>query len=252
MWQEEKRSMTIQFWQPGGGDHGRCLTAREDGPVDLDECLLVVLPDQRPRLRERVLGGAVGRGGGRQPEHGVHVGVAEPRQQPPRRESAQDAAPEAAAAHPPPAPPAPLPRRDALVITGFVGGEAGTALRRCSVDAVVAAALPVRLEAALVGSAGHGWLAVAPLASWFGSRGWSGSGDELSLSLSLSLVGALGVKRLEWCARASRDGAYISLLSSSLRKAHNNEPNLKINHVICRVYSPLILDSSRTHYSNNT
>jgi hypothetical protein len=73
-----------------------------------------------------------------------------------------------------------------------------------------------------------------------------------SLSLSLSLVGALGVKRLEWCARASRDGAYISLLSSSLRKAHNNEPNLKINHVIRRVYSPLILDSSRTHYSNNT
>jgi hypothetical protein len=140
--------------------------ARECGPVDLDEHLLVVLlqlgrPCERPvRLRGAVgRAGAVADGGGRgQPQHRRDVRVAEPHHPPPRRQRAEDATPEACAAHAPAVAAAAaaslllllLLLRGADAAAELRDGEGRARLRGVGVKAVVAPVLPVGLDAALV------------------------------------------------------------------------------------------------------
>jgi hypothetical protein len=135
--------------------------ARENGPVDLDEHLLVVLLELG-RTRERAVRrrGTVGRAGaarngsGRgQAQHGGDVRVAEPHEPPPRRQRAEAAPPHA----PPLAAAAPvslllLLLRGNAAAAAKLRGEERRAAFMCHgcIEAVVAPTLPVGLDAALI------------------------------------------------------------------------------------------------------
>ena len=174
--------------------------ARKYGPVHLDQHLLVVLLELR-RPRD---GGAVGRrravgragavpdgGGGGQPQHDRHVRVAEPHEPPARRQRAEQAPPQLAAAHAPPAAPAPAGavlrlRRLGDATSELRGRERRAALRGGGVDAVVAPALPVRLDAALVGAVHAFGLGSRPAGARLAGR--SGGGRSLWESARVDMV----------------------------------------------------------------